>query len=163
MYVYMYIYRTLLTQYSTIMLAIYTVLKKKVVQHDFDRLYFFNHGSIRHVSYHWKAHLFAFLLINALYLLWLFHWGMSMVSQLGAMSKMKSCKIWLDCKKVVLHVLCPISHAYMLPYRNLPWKQNIINAEFQILVQFGNISFLTSICPQFTHPRCTLQWSNQNK
>ena len=46
---------------------------------------------IHHVRYPWKACLFAFRLMP--YFLGLFHWGVCKVSKLGAMSKMKSCKI----------------------------------------------------------------------
>ena len=76
-----------------------TSFNNKEMQHDFDQLYFFNHRFIFVLlDITGKAPLFAFPLMPCL--LWLLYWGMCRVSEFGAMSKIKSYKIWLDRKKV---------------------------------------------------------------
>ena len=57
------------------------------------------------------------------------------------MSKMKSCKVCSDCKKVVrvFHGFVSVQSCVvmLLPYRNPPKEKH--HAEFKILVQFCNI------------------------
>ena len=118
---------------------------KKVTQHDFDRLYFFYPGFVFIKLDPWKACLFAFRLMP--YLLGLFHWGVCRVSKLGAMSKRKSCKInrivWkmhaMSCLCFPLVTVCTRTHCPFI----VPKSEETKHAEFQIVVQFWNICFLT--------------------
>ena len=57
--------------------------------------------------------------------LWLLHWGMCRVSKLGAMSKIKSCKIWSDCKKVTVVFHGFVSDQSCVSYQTL-CKQNVM-------------------------------------
>ena len=72
---------------------IYVHPSKKVTQHDFDQLYFFDPGFLflKFDIPRKPDCLFAFRLMP--YLLGLFHWGACRMSKLGVKSKRKSCKI----------------------------------------------------------------------
>ena len=104
---------------------------KKVTQHNFDRLYFFHHG-------------FIFIMLDIpgkpVYLPF-DHWGVCRVSKCGAMSKMKSCNIdrivWKvhGIVSVYTHTHCP-----SIVSKSSETKHH---AEFQIVVQFWSIYFLT--------------------
>ena len=85
------------------------------------------------------------------YLLGLFHWGVCRVSKLGGnIKKGKVAKlIGLYGKCMLCHVLCfpfvsvctaRVPTAYSLVPKSSETKHH---AEFQIVVQFGNIHFLT--------------------
>ena len=134
---------------------------KKVTQHDFDQLYFFNHGFIFScVRFHWKACLFAFL--SMLYLLFLFRWGIvGWVN--GGQCQHEKFQNLIDFKKVVFHGSVSDQSCVV----DLPKS-----VEFQKQVRFCNISFLKLPthwynwlklscnfaifnfwhCPQFSHP-----------
>ena len=115
-------------------------LQKKVTQHEFDRLYFFYPG-------------FVFIKLDIPgkpvylpfdYLLGLFQWGVCRVSKLGAMSKRKSCKIdrivWKMHAMSCFVSVCTRTHCPFIVPKSSETKHH---AEFQIVVQFWNINFLT--------------------
>ena len=104
---------------------------------------------IRQIRYPWNACLFALRLMP--YLFGLFHWGMCKMSKLGAMAKRKSCKIdrilW-DMRAMSCFVLsfCERMHSYPLrpgPFIVPKSSETKHHAEFQIVMQFWYIYFLT--------------------
>ena len=105
----------------------------------------------RQIRYPWKACLFALRLMP--YLFGLFHWGVCRMRKLGAMVKMKSCKIdrilWemrATCMSCSVLSFCERMHSYPLrpgPIIVPKSSETQHNAEFQIVMQFSYIYCLT--------------------
>ena len=104
---------------------------------------------IRQIRYPWKACLFA--LRSMPYLFGWFHWGVCRMSKLGAMSKRKSCKIdWILWEMRAMSCFVPfLLWAYALvptapgPIHCTKILRNKHHADFQIVMQFWNIYFVT--------------------
>ena len=86
-----------------------------------------------------------------LYLLWLFLWWVCSMSELGAVSKMKSCKIWLTVQRpwyfMVLWLWSVMLCVVALP-KSAEIKHHALT--FNYWCNFQTFDFWH--CPQLTHP-----------